>query len=80
MPTYHRLAKEPGDWVGLAELRAGLPTAGRDAVDEALRRLAVSPDVRVIPIANLKSLTDDDRAAAIRLGGELKHAIAIEGS
>jgi hypothetical protein len=33
--------------------------------------------VRIVPIANLKSLSDDDRRAAVRMGGELKHAIAI---
>jgi hypothetical protein len=34
--------------------------------------------VRLIPVANLKSLTVRDREAALRLGGEDNHAIAIE--
>jgi hypothetical protein len=78
--AYLRHAKRPGDWVGLAEIRSDLGSSSREDVDAALRRLAVLPDIRIIPIGNLKSLTQQDRDAAIRLGGELKHAMAIEGS
>lgn len=75
--TYERLANRPGGWVGLAQIRAEVAST-RAEMDAALSRLAVMPDIRIIPIANLKSLTPEDRAAAIHLGGELKHAIAIE--
>jgi len=77
--AYKDLVKQPGEWVRLPEIRAAVAPATRAEVDAAIKRLAVQPDVRVIPVANLKSLTPEDREAAIDLGGELKHAIAIEG-
>ena len=78
--AYHALAKEPGDWVGLAALRAELGQYGREQTDEALRRLAKAPDAHVFPVANLKSLTQADRDAALSLGGEDNHALSIEGA
>lgn len=51
----------------------------REDQDATLKRIAAQPDVRVIPVANLKSLTPEDRAAALHVGGEDKHAIKIEG-
>ncbi len=77
--AYKAHAKASGDWVRLTEIRSTLGHAGRADVDAALTRLVAQPDIRIAPVANLKSLSDDDRAAAIRLGGEMKHAIAIEG-
>lgn len=76
--AYTGLAKGDGGWVGLAPLRARLRSYGRTDVDRALRRLATEPGVHIIPVANLKSLTQEDRDAALRLGGEDNHAIAIE--
>lgn len=76
--AYRSLARQPADWVGLADLRERLGDAPRGEVDAALRRIAVKPGVRLIPIANLKSLTPRDREAALRLGGEDNHALAIE--
>lgn len=66
-------------WVGLAALRAALPAGySREQVDQALRALAGVPGVHVIPVANLKSLTQDDRDAALWLGGEDNHVLMIE--
>lgn len=76
--AYSGLAEHSGDWVGLAPLRARLGAFDRTDVDEALRGLAMQPGVHVIPVANLKSLTQEDREAALWLGGEDNHAIAIE--
>jgi hypothetical protein len=76
--AYSDLAERDGDWVGLAPLRTRLGGFDRTDVDEALRRLAMEPRVHIIPVANLKSLTQQDRDAALRLGGEDNHAIAIE--
>lgn len=77
--AYKDLVKQPGEWVRLPQIRAAVALASRADVDAALAKLAVQPDVRIIPVANLKSLTPEDREAAIELGGELNHAIAIEG-
>jgi hypothetical protein len=76
--AYSGLAEHNGDWVGLAPLRARLGAFDRTDVDEALRGLAMQHGVHVIPVANLKSLTQEDREAALWLGGEDNHAIAIE--
>lgn len=75
---YADLVDEDRGWVGLAQLRARLDTYSRAEVDRALRALVAQPGVHIIPIANLKSLTSADREAALRLGGEDNHAIAIE--
>ena len=76
--AYALLAKEPGEWVGLAALRAELGRFDREQLDGGLRRLAMAPDVHLIPVANLKSLTQADRDAALSLGGEDNHALSIE--
>lgn len=76
--AYAGLADQDGGWVGLASLRARLGGYSRAEVDRALRTLAVQPGVHIVPVANLKSLTSTDREAALRLGGEDNHALAIE--
>ncbi|WDZ82647.1 hypothetical protein [Micromonospora cathayae] len=75
--AYRELAVTPGDWVGLADLRELLDEVDRDVVDAALRGLVRQPDVRIIPVANTKSLTARDRAAAVRIGDEENHALSI---
>jgi hypothetical protein len=77
--VYADLVDKDGGWVGLAPLRAKLGAYSRAEVDRALRGLVVQPGVHIVPVANLKSLTSADREAALRLGGEDNHAIAIEG-
>lgn len=76
--AYDSLATEPGGWVSLAELRPQLGAAKRSDVDEMLRRLARTPGVHLIPVANLKSLNKQDRDAAVRIGDEDTHALSIE--
>jgi hypothetical protein len=63
--------------VGLAALRERLADVDRGAVDSALRAMARQHDVRIIPVANTKSLTDRDRDAALRIGMEDNHTLAI---
>src|SRR5439155_12369777 len=77
--TYRSLVREPGGWVSLADLRdklAGVPAA---AVDAALKQLVRQPDVILIPETDQSSLNARDREAAVRIGGEVKHLLAIEG-
>jgi hypothetical protein len=76
--AYHSLAKEPEGWVGLADLRPALGAVDRAEVDAALRKLSRVPGVRLHPLANFKSLTVADREAAVRIGDEDIHALAIE--
>ncbi|WP_083410244.1 hypothetical protein [Mycolicibacterium rutilum] len=76
--AYADLAPRPGGWVGLTKLRAALNGAGRDDVDAALRTLYRQPGISLIPEENQKVLTDADRSAAVVIGGQPKHLIAIE--
>jgi len=75
--AYAALATTTDGWVGLADLREHLHGLDRAAVDEALRAMARQPGVRVIPVANNKSLEARDRAAAVRIGEEDNHALWI---
>ncbi|MFF5180765.1 hypothetical protein ACFY2Q_22275 [Micromonospora sp. NPDC000316] len=75
--AYRDLAAAPGAWVGLADLRDRLADTDRAALDTALRAMVGREDVRIIPTANSKSLTPRDRAAAVRIGNEDNHALAI---
>jgi hypothetical protein len=75
--VYAELARRPGSWVKLADLRAKLPVLDRDVVDEALVRMNHEDDVRVAPEANQKTLTREDREAAVIIGNRDRHLLAI---
>ncbi|MEH1102123.1 hypothetical protein [Micromonospora sp. CPCC 205561] len=75
--AYHELARRPGAWVGLADLRDRLGAQDRGTVDATLREMVRQDGVRIIPVANTKSLAARDRAAAVRIGDEENHALAI---
>jgi len=78
--TYRKLVREPGGWVNLADLRASLDTVLRTDLDVALKRMIRQPDVVIIPEADQAALKRRDREAAVRIGGEEKHLLSIEGS
>ncbi|MPZ82949.1 MAG: hypothetical protein GEV28_22145 [Actinophytocola sp.] len=75
--AYDELAKEPGDWISLTALRRDLNGASRTKVDEALRRLNQDPKVNLAPDDDQRSLTQADRDAALRIGGENNHLLSI---
>jgi hypothetical protein len=75
--AYGEVAPESGAWVTLDKLRQAIGPAPRNEVDAALIRLNQAPDVRLIPESNQKVLTDAVRAAAVSIGNQDKHAIAI---
>ena len=76
--VYAKLTSRPGGWVGLAHLRAELADAPRGDVDAALHTLHRTPGVSLIREENQKALTAADHDAAIVIGGQNKHLIAIE--
>ncbi|NUT53602.1 MAG: hypothetical protein HOV94_40890 [Saccharothrix sp.] len=78
--AYHELVLEPGAWVGLAELRRALPDVATPDFDAALHRIAESSSVFFTPEMNQKLLSEADRRAAVRLGGEAKHLMSIKSS
>jgi hypothetical protein len=76
--AYATLASRPGAWVGLAHLRAELGHVSRADVDAALRALHRAPGVSLIPEENQKVLTAADEAAAVVIGDQAKHLMAID--
>jgi hypothetical protein len=78
--AYARLSPHTGAWVSLADVREALPALSRAEVDSGLRVLARTPGAQLIPVANLKALTQRDRDAAIKLGGEDNHVLSIEAA
>ncbi|RCG26263.1 hypothetical protein DQ384_30375 [Sphaerisporangium album] len=75
--TYREVAKEPGAWVGLAEIRLHLGDIPRAEVDEVLTTMILSADVDLVPESNSKALTKEDREAAVNIGDQDKHLLWI---
>jgi len=69
--AYARAASRRGARVPLAALR--------ETVDATLDRMVGLPDVRLFPEAEQHVLTDDDRKAALEIGGQPHHLLAIGG-
>jgi hypothetical protein len=76
--AYVRLAATAGGWVDLVRLRAELADVTRPELDAALTRMYRTPGVSLIPEENQKTLTAEDRSAAVEIGDQPKHLIAIE--
>ncbi|GGM80622.1 hypothetical protein GCM10010106_29110 [Thermopolyspora flexuosa] len=76
--AYFELAESPGRHVPLVRLRKLLADLPREDVDAALIRMNLQPDVFVDPQSNQKALTPEERAAAVRIGGQDSHLISIE--
>ncbi|GHH62336.1 hypothetical protein [Lentzea cavernae] len=77
--VYLELGDGYQDWVRLAKIRPRL-SAERGEVDETLLQMVKAGDTHLVASANQKVLTEEDHAAAIRIGGEDKHLMAIEES
>jgi hypothetical protein len=75
--AYAALADGPGDWVSLSKLRPLLGDASKSDVDNTLRRLLQAPDVHLEPEHNRHRIDRAEREAAIRIGGEDRHKLAI---
>jgi hypothetical protein len=75
---YRSLAAAPGEFVSLRQLRLRVPDRPRPDVDAALAALFTAQRVNLIPQSNQQALSDADREAALRIGGEYKHLISIE--
>lgn len=76
--AYARLAREPGSTVRLSRLRNELRDIPRPDLDDALARLRRAADVSLIPEENQKTLTDEERAAAVVVGNQQNHLLSIE--
>ncbi|HZY33196.1 MAG TPA: hypothetical protein VFE75_05490 [Rhodanobacter sp.] len=69
-------ADDPEPMVSLARLRRALPDVPRDELDGALKRIA-REEGNLIPEANQKMLTQEERDAAIQHGGQEKHLVTM---
>lgn len=78
--AYQQLSVKPQDWVRLAQLRPKLDGAGKSEVDDTLLAMTKTGLVHLAPDSDRRALTDDDHKAAIRIGKEDKHLVAIEES
>jgi hypothetical protein len=78
LAAYRRLAKRPQDWVYLSELRPLIPGASKAQVDGALKEMYREKIIRLTLEEDQKSLTKPQRDAAIRIGVDDMHLIAME--
>lgn len=67
------------NWTALADLRPTLDMRGlsRQTQDDTLKALSRAGRIHLVPEDNRKALTDTDHAAAIRIGGDDCHFIAL---
>ncbi|MEU8610117.1 hypothetical protein AB0C29_19205 [Actinoplanes sp. NPDC048791] len=75
--AYTKLAGAPGDYVNLTELRPLIGDIAKAEVDRALVRLLDSPDVRLEPEPFGHRIGAEERKAAVHIGGEDRHKLAI---
>ncbi len=65
-----------GTWMSLIDLRAKFGASiARESLDAALIDLFGAHALRMIPESNQKTLTEDDRAAAITIAGKAYHVL-----
>ncbi len=76
--AYRRLAKRPQDWVYLSELRPLIERASKAEVDSALKEMYRGKFITLTLEEDQRSLTAAQRAAAIRVGVDDLHLIAME--
>jgi hypothetical protein len=69
--------RRPGSWVRLSALRPWLEDVPSDVVDAELDRMIEEPDVHLEAALDQRSLTADDRKAAVDIGGEPRHQLKI---
>ncbi|BCB86545.1 hypothetical protein [Phytohabitans suffuscus] len=75
--VYESLVPRPGAWLRHTVVRRQLGDVPSEALDEAFRLLSQAEDVEMMPESNQKTLTDEDRRNAVRVGGQDTHLIAI---
>jgi hypothetical protein len=78
--AYQSLAASPREFVRLTEIRALLNGTDKSKVDGVIKQMSRDGIAHLAPDSNRKVLTDADHRAAIRVGGEDKHLLAIEES
>jgi hypothetical protein len=75
--AYHDLTGGPGEWLKLANLRARLADVSRTELDKTLEQMLDSPDVQLEPEPFGHRIGPEERNAAVHIGGEDRHKLAI---
>jgi hypothetical protein len=75
--AYTGLADGPGRFVRLADLRALLADVSKSELDKVLEDMLDSPEVRLEPEPFGLRVAAEDRSAAVHIGGEDRHKLAI---
>jgi hypothetical protein len=75
--AYTKLAAGPGEWVGLTELRPLFGDVSKAELDKALIQMLEAHDVRLEPDPLEHRVGAEARNAAVHVGGEDRHKLAI---
>lgn len=75
--AYDSLAPHPGTWVRHTDVRRQIGGVPAETLDEVFRLLSLAEDVEMMPESNQKTLSEEDRRNAVRVGGQDTHLIAI---
>lgn len=75
--AYDELVYEPGGWVSLTRLRDHMSDVDHEELDEVLSALFRDGRIKLIAEVNQKTLTHEDRAAALHIVGDEKHLYAV---
>ena len=71
--------EEGGVFISLADLRRECPAVTRADLDRELAAMYRAQHINLVPQDNWATMTGQDRAAALRLGGEDKHRVSYRG-
>jgi hypothetical protein len=75
--AYRKLVSAPGEWVNLTALRPLFADVSTTDLDGALKRMLRDDDVRLEPEPFGHRVGDEERQAAVHVGGEDRHKLAI---
>jgi hypothetical protein len=75
--AYAKLAGGPGEWVDLTALRPMFGDVPKSELDKALKQMLQASDVRLEPEPFGHRIGAAERSAAVRIGGEDRHKLAI---
>ena len=80
--AFRVLVADPGPWTphgfaSIARLRERLPGIPRADLDAALIRMYENQEINLVPQSNQMRLTEAERAAAVRCGGQDKHHLSF---
>lgn len=76
--AYAKLAPDNGGFVSITDLRRKIGGLSREEEDAALKELSRTGKADIVPLSNRKLLTADDHDAAVVIGNEPNHRIAMK--